>query len=235
MNGTRKIKAKRNQRGRGRRQNARSQVERTVAPYSCAERYPIALHNVSSTFMPLQFRNTMRFTASNADSTAAGVVDLVIRGNSIYDPYEAVGGEEVGGFDELAAIYGRYKVLGSRITVTVTDLDDNDPLTVCVFPHADATAVGRNGFSYPMVRTTNLSLYTGPKTVTHAITTARMFGVIRADDNDFSSAVTTNPAKQWYWHVVFFIRNAANALNLEYRLVMEYDTLWTELNDLAQT
>ncbi len=185
--------------------------------------------------MPLQYRTCMRFTAYNADTTAGGVVDLVIRGNSIYDPFEAVGGEEVAGLDELGAIYGRYKVLGSRLTVTTTDLDDNDPLTICVFPHADATAVGRNASAYPLVKVAQCSLYSGPKTCSHVMTTAKMFGVIRCDDNDFSSAVSTNPAKQWYWHVVFFIRNAANALNLEYRLNMEYDVLWTELADLSQT
>lgn len=54
-------------------------------------------------------------------STAGALNHIVFSMNDIFDPEYAVGGHQPMGFDQMAGLYNRYIVLGSKLTVTFYD------------------------------------------------------------------------------------------------------------------
>lgn len=56
---------------------------------------------------------------------AAGLTQTIAyRANSVYNPYFPAGGHQPMGFDQWAAIYTRYVVVGAKITVTPTPVSN---------------------------------------------------------------------------------------------------------------
>lgn len=185
--------------------------------------------------MPDIFTTNMRFSAFDVDTTAGGVVDLVFRGNSPYDPYFAAGGEEGGGFDELAAIYGKYKVIASSIRVTTVNLDSDDPVFVTIFPrNASTSATTASAWSQPFAKSTHPATLSGGHSIcTNYCTSRTIFGPDYSD-KDNAALISTTPTQEWYWHVVF--KNiSANALNLQYKVEMVYRVMFYSRGYAAQT
>jgi len=71
--------------------------------------------------MPNTHRCCLRYeTGGTSQSLIAGTNRVVIRGNSLYDPEHAVGGHQPMGFDQLIALYNRFRVTASYIEAKVT-------------------------------------------------------------------------------------------------------------------
>lgn len=78
---------------------------------------------------PIKKLVKMRYvdTGVNLDAPASGIAQVVYRANSVFDPYEPIGGHQPMSFDQWALIYNKYTVLGAKITMEWT------PLTVVNF------------------------------------------------------------------------------------------------------
>lgn len=140
-----------------------------------------------------------------SSTTAPGVV--LYRGNSPYDPKYAVGGLSACGFAQWASLYNRYRVIGSKITVSFRDnqisedwnvgyvipkvtttLDTNFTLASCE-PYAKVKYIPTKAAGYSCT----ISAYMSVK---------KMFGLVRGSyDRDFTSSVSGNPTREFYWHV----------------------------------
>ena len=60
-----------------------------------------------------------------AVAAATSYIDYVWRGNSVYDPYYAVGGDQPTGVDQWEAFYEKYKVFGSKIHASFINTDES--------------------------------------------------------------------------------------------------------------
>lgn len=186
-------------------------------------------------FMPNQLTTTLRFAGSFAETAAAGHIDMVLRGNSPYDPYSAAGGEEAAGWDELAAIYKNYRVLSSGVRLTTCNLDADDPVHVSIF--ADTVSTAEDGsaaaYSQPGSQTGTATLNGGTSVVTNWCSTKLMLGPLYSD-SDTCASTAANPAKEWFWHCIWD-NVSGNALNLNYRLEMTYRVQFFDLVFASQT
>jgi len=116
------------------------------------------------------------------------------------------------GFAEAAAIYATYRVIASRIHVTLGNNSATVPITLMVAPlNADPTNAmsGANVLAMPgqpYCKTRELGLLGSPATIiNHKMTTQTIWGdpAIYYDHN-FSSLVTTVPANNWFWNVAIY-------------------------------
>lgn len=71
------------------------------------------------TFLDTHLYMTFKYAESITSSIATTLgTNLVYRLNSIFDPTSAVGGTQPYGYDQMAALYNRYRVLKTRWIVT---------------------------------------------------------------------------------------------------------------------
>lgn len=141
------------------------------------------------------------------DRTAIVDAAWILRGNGCFDPEQGVGGGQPKGWAQYKAIYKRYKVTGAKCNVEFTNLGtgklnghlvaaDNDtsltaePFTDLVQLNSQRhTIIGSNGTGG--ATTKRLSMYR-KSTNFYPNSTENLSGL----------TATTNPAQQWYFHIV---------------------------------
>ncbi len=79
----------------------------------------INVENASHSFLdPMKYISFKYFeTVAQSTATTAGSA-LIYKINSLYDPNGSLGGHQPYGYDQLSALYGRYRVLRCRYRIT---------------------------------------------------------------------------------------------------------------------
>lgn len=166
-------------------------------------------------YLRLTYRESLTWTQASGN-----VGDNVYRGNSIFDPdLTGTGGQPLG-FDQWAALYATYTVLGSKCEVTsmANGGTSTNTMAGCVptnfstaFSTGDQERMQETPYSKirPVVMGANS---VGQAYVSNYMSTNKMLGVVRAytQISDLASSnVTTNPSVQWFWHVVNYVPGLA--------------------------
>jgi len=191
---------------------------------------PSAL-DFSRQMIPYERRGVMRYAYTWNNSTGnPGFYDWVIRGNDIYDPDVALGGNSATGLDNLADVYSYYKVIGSRIKADVWGYDGNNQQVVVIIPNDTSASFTLTEWpalmNHPMAsKPAYGSIYTGPKRTSHSMSTALAAGVKDVDDVGFQASTAGSPTHQWYWHVVSSPLTTSSAKSI-ITVLVEYDTLF---------
>lgn len=141
-------------------------------------------------------------SASNTD-------DIIFRGNSLYDPEYAVGGGQPLGYDQWAAIYNYYSVIGSKIEVRLMPAGDNaagqDGLWFVLLPSNSSTSlapVDANVQPYAKSRLCQSGTNGAgePKYMSHYMKCSKMLGC-RDIMARSKTAVNADPSTVFYWHL----------------------------------
>lgn len=153
----------------------------------------------------------LKYTAGISLTSSGVAGSYVFRGNSIFDPDLTAGGSQPTGMDEWANFYSSYRVIGSSVKL-VARSGQSDPATdftlLCVQAGLDtitdsnyADMVGDPYTRSRMIAPTTAGY---DSTLSHYMTTRKMFGLSKGQDKDadYQAAVTANPAKVWYWHLL---------------------------------
>jgi hypothetical protein len=171
---------------------------------------------------------------SGLSAPGGGVTGQVTyRLNSPYDPDSAVGGGQAVGFDQLAVIYGFYRVVKAHVRIAFQNPSADDywggfrvrPST------ASAGSLSYEQFnSLPFTCLMPLST-TGERRREYEfdVNINEMFGVTKSqllDDPNFRAAVTTTPVNELYLDVVAF--SAAGTPSATFTVDIVYDTIWTQ-------
>lgn len=180
--------------------------------------------------------------AETTQSTGAGSwVDIVFRGNNIYDPYYPVGGRTVMGWPEANSIYKQYKVIGSRITVYAWNLT-GATARCYIWPSMDFNAaatetatMGENNVSHGYVLPGGFSGVRNagnPGEFKHSATTSQIMNAKGAiGDPGFSALMAAAPAHEWYWHVAFASGTANN--DIKYSMEICYYVVLFDLKHMT--
>jgi len=162
-----------------------------------------------------------------APSSAIG--QYTFRGNSTFDPDYTSTGHQPYYRDQLAAIYSRYRVYGSRITVSAVNEQASSALQITVIPYSTVFpfVTGTYPLEYPHAKAMPL-LGVGailPHTVTHKISTTKILGLRPREilDQDYSALVGANPASEWYWLVVAQDLTGAQNVETSFQVIITYD------------
>lgn len=177
--------------------------------------------------IPMRFDTIFQYAYPWKYSTAGGFQDWVIRGNSIYDPDVAIGGEMAAGLDQMKNLYLNYKVSYSTCEVTAVNNDTDDPIYITIVPTTYSNAIGvANAYSVasqPYAKTITVANQAGQAKIHNAMSSKTMFGVKNLDSVNFQAAYNANPATMWYWHIVIW-NNSTNALNVELNMKCKFFT-----------
>jgi hypothetical protein len=179
-------------------------------------------------FRGKMFYNTIIGLTPGAGAAIANVFRL----NSVFDPdFTGVGTSAVG-YTQLAALYGRYRVLSAKISVEFINTTAAVPLT-CFIVVNPVTTVGvgiAQILAQRYVWTRGVSAITGSATVFHTAEADvhAIYGVPRQqvrNEDDFAAVAGANPNNGVYAHVGVYANGAASTANAHVRI--EFDVVWT--------
>lgn len=185
----------------------------------------------------------MRYVTYKEMSPPLGAIQLAqYRANSVYDPDYTGTGHQPLGFDQVAAWYNHYRVLGSKIRVTVLNgstVAANACTAVGVYLSDDTTVptswehmaeLGRG--MQRLITTAN----SGRASVRTGFSVRKFFGP-NIDKGNTSAPVTTNPAEEAYFNVYAQAIDSSTTLgvNLQIKVEIEYTVDFFEPKDIAQS
>ena len=171
---------------------------------------------------------------SNALGIGTYLSDFTIRGNGMFDPEYALGGSQPFGFDQYSAIYRKFYVKSSEITV-ISCWNANTESNGCVLIWADAnpTPPATIGVAHERclanggkVKYLN-NAPSGSTTLKLKSYTKKILKSGMSEDNNHGTG-SQDPTEQWYWHVVNTNEDATVARGCRHIIDVKYDAVWTE-------
>lgn len=128
------------------------------------------------------------------------------RGNSVYDPDLTGIGTQPLFFDQYALVYERYLVSSSSMRVMVMSINNGITAQIATLPSVESSPVTTNPSDlkeqpHAKFRFIQEQKGGGKATLSTRISTKKIRGDSILDDS-FGAQVTTNPQRQWFWHIV---------------------------------
>lgn len=172
---------------------------------------------------------------------ASSVGTQVYSANGIYDPNITGTGHQPSGFDQMMLMYNHYTVLKSRITATVRNASTTYGAFVAISARAGTSGITvaerlvenglitakfvtpkpNDGFTQYLTESINLKAFSGPDDL--------------LDDHDYRGSNAANPAEQQYYHISAWNPDDATQVPLYVAILIEYDVVFTEPQDLVQS
>lgn len=165
----------------------------------------------------------------------------VFRGNSLFDPDYTGTGHQPRYYDQLTAVYGRYKVLGSSITVEMinTSGGGGSGAVFAVTPNTEIITFTswQTAAELPQSRVSDIvpigSVY--PFKIDHRVTTTQICGLLpyQVNDEDWSATIGSNPLHIWYWNINVAAVNSAVNVTVQVRVRITYDAVMYDRIDVG--
>jgi hypothetical protein len=190
---------------------------------------------------PDVLRTSLRYTDTiNLTSASYGSV-LSFRGNSVYDPDSSGVGHSPYYYATLAQVYSKYKVYGSKITCYVQSTLSNST-GLALIPTTEPLSAPTSQYEildlpraeWRLIPAVNINT----KIVAHNASTSQILGLTQrqVEDNDYSSAINTNPAQQWFWNLYGFnVLSSVLQVDLSIVVQIEYDVKFYDRVDIGST
>lgn len=166
-------------------------------------------------------------------------------GNSLYDPDQTGTGHQPYWYTQIRNVYDKYKVWGSKISVTTYPYLDNpgtQPLggvhgniVVTIIPSDQLTSfvpgevLDSDLQSIPYSRYKVIGMFTGnskANTITHYMSTSKIYGYTKkqlgADISLFESLFNASPTNEWYWHIYMNSLDGVSVVNALMKVRLTY-------------
>lgn len=214
--GVRRRRAPLRKKGAGVRRKNRKSIYKSGRASQVIIRQPSAVPD--RLFVKLRYREELSWTQI---SGLTGV--NVYRGNSLFDPDLTGTGGQPYFFDQWAALYDRYRVIGSSIKVN-NMLNNanvyNGLVTVVPLNTSSVLPTSEEYEESPYARTTMLKATNagGWGKVSHYMSTAKIRGIRKQavmDEDSYASLTSTNPGTTWFWHVVNRVPGQSTQSNIQ--------------------
>jgi len=163
--------------------------------------------------LPDRYRTKLRFWKSVQTSLAASVTSAVrFQPSAAYDIDPVLASTTMAGFNELAGLYARYRVLASTIKVECANVSNLNPLMLVVAPtNLDPGATPSSAYilalkEQPYAKAISVPLVGGPLGVIESrMTTEKIFGskMVLFDDA-FQAGIATVPTNNWFWVISWY-------------------------------
>lgn len=195
---------------------------------------PVGLGFPKKMIMTHKYSQTVSLT-----STGGIYNNLAFNCNSLFDPDAAVGGHQPLYFDQMAAIYDHYTVIGSKITIklvsgtSTTDgyatgifINDDSTPTITSLAHLEEQSTGKYRVVPPA--------YRGTTFLTSKWSAKKTFGGSVLGNDNLQGSSTSNPSELSVW--VWGLEGLGGATVTVYaQILIEYIAVWDELRDIAQS
>ncbi len=193
--------------------------------------------------LPQVIRTRHRYVSAQLNMNPGAVVgNHVFRLNSIYDPDVSLTGHQVMGFDQLAALYDHYQVLGCKARITFQNTDGSDHMicgayisdtSVPIAPASTADEVLEN----PCVKWRKVAApaQSSPTMARFTVTVNPAKWLGRAvTDNDLRGSGTSNPSELCF--LMLFAYGTAGTPDLQgvkISVQLDYYCRWSEPKKLG--
>lgn len=170
------------------------------------------------------------------DAASGSMAQDIYRANSVFDPYQPIGGHQPMGFDQWALIYNKYTVLGAKMTMEYSPLSTSNvvPGRMGILLSSDTTGVSHytsinnllesklTGSNYKEIGAT-INMYSGNRVkVSKTFSAKKFFGKVNVIDGSANSAdVTANPGNEAFfipWVSAIASAQDPGALNFTIRI-----------------
>jgi len=161
----------------------------------------------------------------------------IYRGNSAFDPDYTSAGHQPRTFDFYAGMYGRYRVVSSKLYVDVMNHSGDSALAAVLTPHterltftswqvASELPLSRVSRSIPVA--SRLDRVLGCRVLTSTVT-----GLVGSEvlDEDWSAPVTADPVQLWYWNLNLESLDESSYVDAEVRISMTLDVIFYDRID----
>ena len=204
--------------------------KRSVVPYKFGRTNSSGVRNYA---LPAKLQTTFNYGIYDSITLSlAGVSSSrTYRLNSIYDPSFAAGGRTVVGWDPMKDIYGRYLVVGAKVTLTFNSTNSDATWVGYRIRNNDQNSA--NGNSMQDIVEKPMTTYkpmntTGQQAVTFKFSVKPWWLVGSSyqqyvSEENFSSTMSNSPANQCFFDV--FCNNDSATASVTYSLQIEYDTM----------
>lgn len=208
--------------------------------------YPMHVHrslNAFSFASPIAPRLRTYMKYADLFTAQSGInQDYRFRPNSLFDPDITFAGHQPLGFDQLSALYGKYRVYSCsyKITFQMATTAYTPTTFVVVASNSTAslggpvsTAIEHSGSNY------KLNNFGGQCIILRGrVDNWILNGRTRqqyADDDTTAALVSTNPAENLTLHVVMGCTDQASTLNVALAVELDYDAEFFDPNQLTQS
>ena len=215
---------------------------------------------------PQEMRASLRYVDSlDFVPTSHTTVRQTFLANGLYDPHTSTGGHQPRGFDEFMAIYNKFTVKSSKISVTFTYEGYNGPYgstatgapsqligTVAPAPAACPPAVGIVRASGELstsgtvsdqqeidkAKWVTITPQGEAKTVSTSTSPRAWFGKdFLVGSDGYTGTDSTDPTNLCYYHILMGLQHNEYSQNVKLRanVCITYDAVFTEPKPLAQS
>jgi hypothetical protein len=194
-------------------------------------------------FMPSKFRTSLRFALNLAAASSTSSTNVVLAGNNLFDPGLSSATAQCVGFDQLAGIYNRYRVIGSRIniktTMSASATAGVTQISGAVNVAPSNTGLGRTLFadaiSQPYAKWVDITS-SAVKEITLTMQTSKILGQTNLEGSDRTQGLISGaPGEEWYWIITYVSDAAYTNGQIVIDAQTTYDVEFFDRNDLDRS
>lgn len=187
-------------------------------------------------FVTLPYVTTQRTFLGTGDTQTDNVFNI----NSAYDPDNTGGGHQPRGFDQWAAVYGRYRVHGVKAYLLIRQRAAHGMIGRVILSNSANTMkttfnLGEyNNATYLGITSTDAP----PLKKRMSLTPWGVIGLTKAQymsDEDVTAVVSSDPAEMAFMHIVTTQVDGTTASDIEFELTLYYRVEFYDRINLGQS
>jgi hypothetical protein len=175
---------------------------------------------------PDRIRVKLRYAELVSLASTSGVFNYYeFNGNSAYDPNRTGTGGQPAGYDDFAANYNRYRVLGSQIVVNSHAITQSatSAMIIGLYPYNTTAAATTIADSVAQPYSLAWRTTTTPSTVVHSMTTAKMVGQDPRTADRLQAQYNASPNDTWIWRIFYQSEDGSTTSANVILVVIDYD------------
>lgn len=169
--------------------------------------------------------------------------NVILRANDMFDPEYATGGHQPFYFDQMAALYNHYTVVGSKLKIKFyqdrDDAQDCDPTYVALqLKDSEQSPLDAlNVREQPGCKYTTMARPQTPHTLTKGFSAKRFFGKSKGNvvgESELRGTPVSGPSENAFWIITFtdveaFADGETDTIqNVHWEAEILYTAVWTE-------
>lgn len=194
--------------------------------------------------MPRRYLTKLRYAENGLSVNPGGglVAEYIFRANDCFDPNQSGVGHQPRGFDQLMPLYNHFTVLGSRITIHVSNEGNNESIA-CFLTLQGESTTQTNPIDL-MERQDVKNIVLAPKgggntngKLSYNFSAKRFFGPNQPmDDTSQRGDVTQSPSEQAYYHFgCVALNGSTDVAAIPFNVTIDYIVMFHEPNDVASS
>lgn len=175
----------------------------------------------------------------STSSTTGSIGKQIYRWNSVFDPDQSGIGHQPLYRDVFAGIYDHYAVISAACKCEAVNANTGNSVLCGIVTDDDLTT--STSFQTLLEQSHGISELLTPLAgsksrhmFTQTWSAARFLGVNPYTSEEYKTAVTGNPVEESYLLLWSIPQDGISTVSLQWRIQIEYDVLWTELQTPSQ-